>query len=157
MTLNHFPVFYVFLFIADPAQFVDHCVEHTQKHPEVVNFLKMKYSKALPDFLMSVEFRNAVGRCLTRAQAQTTKTFVYINELCTLLKQHSTKRRAVIQPSTAKKQQQTESWDEAKGNTDVKEESASRQPEVGEEEEERKTKRASRRQVGFRLRFPQTP
>ncbi|XP_053540166.1 death domain-associated protein 6 isoform X2 [Ictalurus punctatus] len=131
------------------GEFVDHCVEHTQKHPEVVNFLKMKYSKALPDFLMSVEFRNAVGRCLTRAQAQTTKTFVYINELCTLLKQHSTKRRAVIQPSTAKKQQQTESWDEAKGNTDVKEESASRQPEVGEEEEERKTKRASKRQIAY--------
>ncbi|KAF4080362.1 hypothetical protein AMELA_G00169560 [Ameiurus melas] len=130
------------------GEFVDHCVEHTQEHPEVVNFLKMKYSKALPDFLMSVEFRNAVGRCLTRAQAQTTKTFVYINELCTLLKQHSTKRRAVIQPSTTKKQQQAVSWDEAKGNTDVKEESASRQPEV-REEEERKTKRASRRQIAY--------
>ncbi|KAB5517976.1 hypothetical protein PHYPO_G00173770 [Pangasianodon hypophthalmus] len=130
------------------GEFVDHCVEHTREHPEVVSFLQMKYSKASPDFLMSVEFRNAVGRCLTRAQAHTTKTFVYINELCTMLKQHSTKRRAVIQPSNAKKQEKTESRDEEEnGKTDGKEESVLGQPDVGEEE--RKTKRASRRQIAY--------
>ncbi|XP_060760796.1 death domain-associated protein 6 isoform X2 [Neoarius graeffei] len=130
------------------GEFLDHCIEHTREHPEVLSFLKTKYSKSSPEFLMSVEFRNAVGRCLTRAQAQTTKTFVYINELCTMLKQHSTKRRATIQPSNAKKQEKTWSRDEEEhGNTDVKVQSASRQTEVGDEE--RKTKRASRRQIAY--------
>lgn len=144
----------MFLFLFDPAQFLDHCEEHTREHPEVLNFLKTKYSKALPEFLTSVEFRNAVGRCLTRAQAQSTKTFVYINELCTMLKQHSAKRRATIQPSNAKKQEKCESRekeveedeDEGEGKTDGKDESASKQTEAVEEE--RKMKRASRRQVG---------
>lgn len=138
-----------FSFSLDSAQFLDHCVKHAGEHPEVVTFLKTKYSKASANFLTSVEFRNAVGRCLTRAQAQTTKTFVYINELCTMLKQHSAKRRVIIQPSSTKKPEKSQSKEEeekGKGNTDGNDESASGQPDAGTEE--KKTKRASKRQVG---------
>ncbi|XP_072531596.1 death domain-associated protein 6 isoform X2 [Salminus brasiliensis] len=126
------------------GEFLEHCMVHTQKHPEVVTFLQTKYSKALPDFLMSVEFRNALGRCLTRAQANTTKTFVYINELCTLLKQHSTKRRALIQPSSPKRESNDK---KGNGNIEEKDPSTSKQPE--EEEEGKKTKKASRRQIAY--------
>ncbi|KAK3508261.1 hypothetical protein QTP70_017650 [Hemibagrus guttatus] len=130
------------------GEFMDHCVEHTREHPEVIDFLKAKYSKALPDFLSCVEFRNAVGRCLTRAQAQPTKTFVYINELCTILKQHSTKRRVTVQSPSVKKQDKMKSRDEeGHTSTDVKDGADQRQTDVGEEE--RKTKRASRRQIAY--------
>lgn len=121
---------------------MDHCKGHTQEHPEVVTFLQTKYAKASPDYLMSVEFRNALGRCLMRAQAKSTKTFVYINELCTMLKQHSAKRRALIQPCNAKKQVTNESTD-IEEKVFKEEESTSKVA----EDEERKTKRASRRQV----------
>ncbi|GAA6064819.1 death domain-associated protein 6 [Tachysurus ichikawai] len=135
------------------GEFVDHCVEHTREHPEVLDFLKTKYSKSSTDFLLSVEFRNAVGRCLTRAQNQPTKTFVYINELCTILKQHSSKRRVTIQSHNTKKQEKTKSRDQdGNPSAEVKDEAASRQTEVGEEE--RKTKRASRRQVEVHLQCP---
>lgn len=119
---------------------MDHCVKHAQEHPEVVPFLKSKYAKAFPDFLTSVEFRNAVGRCLTKAQAQTSKTFVYINELCTILKKHSSKRKSNIQPVKPP----NGDGDEI-ANAKVKDESA--RGNTGAGEEERKTKRASRKQV----------
>ncbi|KAM9435022.1 death domain-associated protein 6 [Clarias gariepinus] len=120
------------------SEFVDHCVKHAQEHPEVVPFLKSKYAKAFPDFLTSVEFRNAVGRCLTKAQAQTSKTFVYINELCTILKKHSSKRKSNIQPV------KPPNGDEI-ANANVKNESA--RGNTGAGEEEKKTKRASRKQI----------
>ncbi|XP_007253140.3 death domain-associated protein 6 isoform X1 [Astyanax mexicanus] len=125
------------------GEFLEHCMAHTKEHPEVVTFLQTKYSKASPDFLMSVEFRNALGRCLTRAQASTTKTFVYINELCTLLKQHSAKRRALIQPSSPKESK----GKEEKGNIEETDPSTGKQPE--EVEVQRKTKKASRRQIAY--------
>ncbi|XP_017563966.1 death domain-associated protein 6 isoform X1 [Pygocentrus nattereri] len=125
-------------------EFVAHCTLHTQDHPEVVTFLQTKYSKASPDFLMSVEFRNALGRCLTRAQANTAKTFVYINELCTLLKQHSAKRRVLMQPPNLKKDSKDQG---EKGNMEEKDPSKSSEPE--ELVEEKKTKRASRRQIAY--------
>ncbi|XP_070702968.1 death domain-associated protein 6 [Pempheris klunzingeri] len=75
------------------TEFVSHCSGVTQDCPEVLTFLQTKHSKASPDYLSSVEFRNTLGRCLTRAQANRSKTFVYINELCTVLKQHAAKRR----------------------------------------------------------------
>ncbi|KAF5908779.1 death domain-associated protein 6 isoform X1, partial [Clarias magur] len=127
------------------SEFVDHCVKHAQEHPEVVPFLKSKYAKAFPDFLTSVEFRNAVGRCLTKAQAQTSKTFVYINELCTILKKHSAKRVS-IQPSHGKKPLKHPSGDRDEiANADVKDESALGNVDAGEEQ--RNTKRASRKQI----------
>ncbi|KAG7325704.1 hypothetical protein KOW79_010629 [Hemibagrus wyckioides] len=129
------------------GEFVDHCVDHTREHPEVMEFLKVKYSKASPDFLTCVEFRNAVGRCLTRAQAQPTKTFVYINELCTILKQHSTKRRVAVQAPNVKKQDKTKSRDE-EGHTSTDKDGGD-QRQTGAGEEERKTKRASRRQIAY--------
>uniref|UniRef100_A0AAV2K3K1 Death domain-associated protein 6 n=1 Tax=Knipowitschia caucasica TaxID=637954 RepID=A0AAV2K3K1_KNICA len=74
-------------------EFVEHCSAQTQDCPEVITFLKTKHGKATSSFLSSVEFRNSLGRCLTRAQANRSKTFVYINELCTLLRQHGDKKR----------------------------------------------------------------
>lgn len=68
----------------------------TKDCPEVLDYLKTRHTKASPEYLSSVEFRNTLGRCLTRAQAQRSKTFVYINELCTVLKQHAAKKRQVI-------------------------------------------------------------
>ncbi|XP_076006061.1 death domain-associated protein 6 isoform X2 [Genypterus blacodes] len=75
------------------TEFVEHCSTVTQDCPEVLTFLQTKHNKASPDFLSSVEFRNTLGRCLTRAQSNHSKTFVYINELCTVLRQHTIKKR----------------------------------------------------------------
>ncbi len=127
-----------------PVQFVEHCSKYSQDHPEVVTYLQSRYSKALPTFLSSVEFRNSLGRCLTRAQANTGKTFVYINELCTVLKQHTARKRTSIQsvPSQTKPEQKS-------NGTSVKEEVQVKEEEEKQEgdEETKKTKRASRRQV----------
>lgn len=75
---------------------MDHCLADTKDCPEVLTYLETRHSKASHEYLSSVEFRNTLGHCLTRAQAQRSKTFVYINELCTVLKQHATKKRQVI-------------------------------------------------------------
>ncbi|XP_041759081.2 death domain-associated protein 6 isoform X2 [Coregonus clupeaformis] len=128
------------------TEFVEYCSAHTQDCPEVMTFLHAKHSKASPDFLASVEFRNTLGRCLTRAQARRTKTFVYINELCTVLKQHSDKRRQTVlkvKPTAGEKKAMEE---EA-----PKEElpSTSGQQEEEEEEKEKKMKKASRRQIAY--------
>ncbi|XP_016311428.1 death domain-associated protein 6 isoform X2 [Sinocyclocheilus anshuiensis] len=128
------------------AEFVDHCSKYSQDHPEVVTYLQTRYSKALPTFLTSVEFRNTLGRCLTRAQANTGKTFVYINELCTVLKQHTARKRSSIQsvPSQTKPEQKS-------NGTSVKEEEQVKEEEEKQEadEENKKTKRASRRQIAY--------
>ncbi|KAI3357073.1 hypothetical protein L3Q82_015449 [Scortum barcoo] len=55
------------------TEFVEHCLAVTQDCPEVLTFLQTKHSKASPDYLSSVEFRNTLGRCLTRAQANRSK------------------------------------------------------------------------------------
>ncbi|RXN25027.1 death domain-associated 6-like isoform X3 [Labeo rohita] len=95
------------------AEFVEHCSKYSKDHPEVMTYLQTRYSKALPTFLSSVEFRNTLGRCLTRAQANTGKTFVYINELCTVLKQHTARKRSSIQsvPSQTKPEQKSNGTD----------------------------------------------
>lgn len=90
----------VFLFFnvhpALSSQFVAHCSADTMDCPEVLAYLETRHSKASPEYLSSVEFRNTLGHCLTRAQAHRSKTFVYINELCTVLKQHAAKKRQVV-------------------------------------------------------------
>ncbi|XP_005465290.1 death domain-associated protein 6 isoform X1 [Oreochromis niloticus] len=155
------------------TEFVEHCRPLTEDCPEVLTFLQTKHSKACPDFLSSVELRNTLGRCLTRAQANRSKTFVYINELCTVLKQHAIKKRQTLSKvdpgpstSTSSDLQSTsvtlESTNKSKGNLDEEEEGV--QPAADEEqpstsgqqenreadrEEERKAKRASRKQIGY--------
>ncbi|XP_051526605.1 death domain-associated protein 6-like isoform X2 [Myxocyprinus asiaticus] len=128
------------------AEFVEHCSKHSQDHPEVVTYLQSRYSKALPTFLSSVEFRNTLGRCLTRAQANVGKTFVYINELCTVLKQHTARKRSSIQslPSKGKTE------DKSNGSGIKEEEQVKKEEETQEEAAEtQKTKRASRRQIAY--------
>ncbi|XP_005159495.2 death domain-associated protein 6 isoform X1 [Danio rerio] len=129
-------------------EFVEHCSKHSQEHPEVMTYLQTRYSKALPTFLTSVEFRNTLGRCLTRAQANAGKTFVYINELCTVLKQHTPRKRSSIQSLSVKAKPEEKSngvnvkedtQGEQDGGKDVKQ----------QEEESKKTKRASRRQIAY--------
>ncbi|CAF88249.1 unnamed protein product, partial [Tetraodon nigroviridis] len=75
------------------GEFVDHCLADTTDCPEVLDYLKTRHAKASPEYLCSVEFRNTLGHCLSRAQAHRSKTFVYINELCTVLTQHAAKKR----------------------------------------------------------------
>lgn len=81
------------VFVLSFSQFVAHCSTLTQDCPEVLTYLQGRHAKASSDYLSSVAFRNTLGSCLTRAQANRSKTFVYINELCTVLRQHSAKRR----------------------------------------------------------------
>lgn len=167
--------FPIFLF-SSPSQFVDHCSALTQDCPEVLTFLQSKYSKASPDYLSSVEFRNSLGRCLTRAQTNRSKTFVYINELCTVLKQHAFKKRQIltkVEPghctSTSNFLQSTsimlESKEQTKDEVDKEEDRVTlvamdTQPSTSinqkegknvkeEQESEKKEKRASRKQVSF--------
>lgn len=156
-------------------QFVEHCSPLAQDCPEVLTFLQTKHDKACPQFLSSVEFRNTLGRCLTRAQANRAKTFVYINELCTVLRQHSAKRRQTLSkvgsaPSTssANTHQSTSTGIESKVKTKVKEEEEEKekgkrdaedeQPSTSglqddnrqeAQEAEKKASRVSRKQVGF--------
>lgn len=132
-------------------QFVEHCTPHTTDCPQVLTFLQAKHAKASPDFLSSVEFRNSLGRCLTRARAATAKTFVYINELCTVLKQHSAKKRAKTQaiPSTEEKaQRRTEGEVDDGSPAEATPSTSGAQGEEGNEDDgEKKTRRASKRQV----------
>ncbi|KAM6899714.1 death domain-associated protein 6 [Xenentodon cancila] len=153
------------------TEFVEHCSALTQDCPEVLTFLKTKHAKACPNFLSSVEFRNTLGRCLTRAQTNHSKTFVYINELCTVLKQHTTKKRqsltkATPSASTSGSSQSTsvlsQSKNEMKAKMDVMEDESKRaadeQPSTSglqedskdqDQEAERKAKRASRKQIAY--------
>lgn len=61
-------------------------------------YLASRHQKSSPEFLASVEFHNVLGRCLTRVQAQRSKVYVYINELCTVLKAHSQRKQQQQQP-----------------------------------------------------------
>ncbi|KAL7382014.1 hypothetical protein ABVT39_015068 [Epinephelus coioides] len=156
------------------TEFVEYCSALTQDCPEVLTFLQTKHAKASPDYLSSVEFRNTLGRCLTRAQANRSKTFVFINELCTALRQHAAKKRVILtkaepgpSTSTSSSIQVTSDMakgeDEAKVQTDEKEKGV--KPTVEDEqpstsglqegnnkevqEAERKAKRASRKQIAY--------
>ena len=149
---------------------MEHCSTLTKDCPEVLSFLQTKHTKACPDYLSSVEFRNTLGRCLTRVQANQSKTFVYINELCTVLRQHAVKKRLILtklkpSTSTAITHQSTsvslKSKDEATFKVDEEENrvkpaaeeekpsTSGLQDDSKEEdpEAEKKAKRASRKQV----------
>ncbi|MED6254642.1 hypothetical protein ATANTOWER_030870 [Ataeniobius toweri] len=148
-------------------EFVQHCTPLTKDCPEVLTFLHTKHAKACSDYLSSVEFRNTLGRCLTRAQACVNKTFVYINELCTVLKQHALKKRQTlskVEPSASESgtHQSTsaslKSKDKIKCKTGEEEDEEEQQPsgsgeqgDMGEEDQEaeRKAKRALRKQIAY--------
>lgn len=72
---------------------MEHCSTVITEHPEVLNYLRGRHAKASPDFLSSVEFRNTLEGCFARARKNVSKIYVFINELCTVLAQRSTKRK----------------------------------------------------------------
>ncbi|KAK2830757.1 hypothetical protein Q5P01_018688 [Channa striata] len=151
------------------TEFVEHCKPYTQDCPEVLTYLQTKRTKATPDYLSSVEFRNTLGRCLTRAQANRSKTFVYIHELCVVLRQHAVKKRqnlTKVESSTSASStfQSTsvvsKNKDEAKldgvEEEQVRPGAENEQPSTSgvqennnEQEAERKSKRASRKQIAY--------
>lgn len=156
------------------TEFVEHCSALTQDCPEVLTFLQTKHAKACPDYLSSVEFRNTLGRCLTHAQANRSKAFVYINELCTALRQHAAKRRLTLNKVESKPSTSTSSSvqltsdvlkrdNKTEDKMDEKEEGANlaaedKQPSTSglqdgdnkeEQEAEKKAKRASRKQIAY--------
>ncbi|NXX36933.1 DAXX protein, partial [Nicator chloris] len=74
-------------------QFLSLCAPLTREHPEVLPFLSARHLRAHPDFRGSAEFRNILGRLLRRVQGRRRKVYVYINELCTVLKARALRRR----------------------------------------------------------------
>ncbi|KAG7500483.1 death domain-associated protein 6-like [Solea senegalensis] len=78
------------------SKFVEHCSALTQDCPEVLTFLQTKYTKASPDYLSSVEFRNTLEQCLTCVQTNRSKTFAFINELCIVLRNRAAKKRQIL-------------------------------------------------------------
>lgn len=147
------------------TEFVEHCTPLTQDCPEVITFLKTKHSKASPSFLSSVEFRNTLGRCLTRAQTNRSKTFVYINELCTVLRQHGVKKRqnltkpetstsASFQFSSVQPKKEDNKDDKAEGGESnsvnaAEDEKPSTSDMQEDSEAERKAQRKSRKQIAY--------
>ncbi|XP_078497760.1 death domain-associated protein 6 isoform X2 [Lissotriton helveticus] len=89
-------------------EFMDLCGNETTEHPEVMSFLLGRYQKASPAFLASTEFRNVIARCITRVQNKKSKVYVYINELCTVLKSNSEKKKVALSSAPAAKQKQAE-------------------------------------------------
>lgn len=146
------------------GEFVEHCSPLTKDCPEVLTFLQNKHDKASSDFLSSVEFRNTLGRCLTRAQANHSKTFVYINELCTVLRQHGIKKRQTltkVQPGSSTSSTLQATSVSLKGKSKTSEEKKATELTAEEEkastsglqedidENEKKAKRASRKQIAY--------
>ncbi|NXI24840.1 DAXX protein, partial [Sterrhoptilus dennistouni] len=74
-------------------QFLSLCAPLTEEHPEVLPFLSSRHLRAHPDFRGSAEFRNILGRLLRRVRGRRRKVYVYINELCTVLKARALRRR----------------------------------------------------------------
>ncbi|XP_061521346.1 death domain-associated protein 6 [Phycodurus eques] len=81
------------------SEFVEHVAAVTQDCPEVLEFLKKNHAKACSDYLSSVEFRNSLGRCLTRVENNRSRMFVYIYELCMVLMQHKDRTKRKKKPS----------------------------------------------------------
>lgn len=135
---------------------MEHCSAQTKECPEVLDYLQLKHSKTCPEFLSSVEFRNTLKGCLTRAQNNRSKTFVFINELCTVLKQHRDKRRVTLSKaapstSTSASVQSTSVPPNSEKRSDEEQPSTSGVQEENKEQdqkEEKRAKRASRKQVG---------
>lgn len=73
----------------------------TSDHPEVVPFLHKLHQRAQPGFLASAEFCNILSRVLSRSRKRPAKLYVYINELCTVLKAHSTKKKLNLAPAAS--------------------------------------------------------
>uniref|UniRef100_H3CIB9 Death domain-associated protein 6 n=1 Tax=Tetraodon nigroviridis TaxID=99883 RepID=H3CIB9_TETNG len=141
------------------GEFVDHCLADTTDCPEVLDYLKTRHAKASPEYLCSVEFRNTLGHCLSRAQAHRSKTFVYINELCTVLTQHAAKKRQVttqVEPdssSAASVAFRPTSPLLESGDATLKTEGdglpENREDVTAKDEADKKKKRASRRQIAY--------
>ncbi|XP_077017608.1 death domain-associated protein 6 isoform X2 [Tamandua tetradactyla] len=81
-------------------EFLELCKKQTADHPEVVPFLSNRQQRAHSLFLASAEFCNILSRVLSRAQSRPAKLYVYINELCTVLKAHSSKKKLNLAPAT---------------------------------------------------------
>ncbi|XP_037375419.1 death domain-associated protein 6 [Talpa occidentalis] len=80
-------------------EFLELCKTQTADHPEVVTFLCTRQQRAHPQFLASAEFYNILSRVLSRAQSRPAKFYVYVNELCTVLKAHSVKKKLNLAPA----------------------------------------------------------
>lgn len=80
-------------------EFLELCKTQTSDHPEVVPFLYNRQQRAHSLFLASAEFCNILSRVLSRARNRPAKLYVYINELCTVLKAHSAKKKLNLAPA----------------------------------------------------------
>ncbi|XP_053427793.1 death domain-associated protein 6-like [Nycticebus coucang] len=80
-------------------EFLELCKLPTADHPEVVPFLHRRQQRAHSLFLASAEFCNILSRVLSRARSQPAKLYVYISELCTVLKAHSAKKKVNLAPA----------------------------------------------------------
>ncbi|XP_027992832.2 death domain-associated protein 6 isoform X1 [Eptesicus fuscus] len=80
-------------------EFLELCKAQTVDHPDVVPFLCKRQQRAHSLFLASAEFCNILSRVLSRARSRPAKLYVYINELCTVLKAHSAKKKLNIAPA----------------------------------------------------------
>ncbi|KAM8793815.1 death domain-associated protein 6 [Eudromia elegans] len=76
--------------------FLELCGGLTSEHPEVLPFLAGRRRKAGAAFGASAELRNVLRRCLHRVRARPDKVYVYINELCTVLKAHAPRRKVPL-------------------------------------------------------------
>lgn len=65
----------------------------------MVPFLYNRQQRAHSLFLASAEFCNILSRVLSRARSRPAKLYVYINELCTVLKAHSAKKKLNLAPA----------------------------------------------------------
>ncbi|NXO88309.1 DAXX protein, partial [Certhia brachydactyla] len=89
-------------------QFLSLCAPLTQEHPEVLPFLSSRHLRAHPDFRGSAEFRNILGRLLRRVRGRRRKVYVYINELCTVLKARAQRRRLALRaPGACRDREET--------------------------------------------------
>lgn len=86
-------------FFPETLQFLELCKAQTEDHPDVVPFLCKRQQRAHALFLASAEFCNILSRVLSRARSRPAKLYVYINELCTVLKAHSAKKKMNIAPA----------------------------------------------------------
>lgn len=83
-------------------EFLELCKVQTSDHPEVVPFLYKQQQRAQSLFLASAEFCNILSRVLSRARNRPAKLYVYINELCTVLKAHSSKKKLNLAPASSR-------------------------------------------------------
>lgn len=82
-------------------EFLELCKTETSDHPEVVPFLHKLQQRAQSVFLASAEFCNILSRVLARSRKRPAKIYVYINELCTVLKAHSIKKKLNLAPAAS--------------------------------------------------------